>query len=153
MAQLASRSQDRAVAFAAATLLCELLTQRLLTRQTELLSEGLAWVLLPALVRAARRRAQDEIAPLAAASTAATSRRGVAGAVLFAAGIAAASFCRAENGSCRFYVRYSRLKTGDLLILTIYSRRWFPFFWRRNGICGWTGRRRHEAAPARHRPF
>ncbi|EGX91472.1 Lipopolysaccharide-modifying protein [Cordyceps militaris CM01] len=103
MAQLASRSQDRAVAFAAATLLCELLTQRLLTRQTELLSEGLAWVLLPALVRAARRRAQDEIAPLAAASTAATSRRGVAGAVLFAAGIAAASFCRAENGSCRFY--------------------------------------------------
>ncbi|KAM3529987.1 hypothetical protein NHJ13051_001594 [Beauveria bassiana] len=97
---LSPKSQDRMAALAAATLFCELLTQRLLTRSTELPSEALAWVLLPLLVRAGGRQRRggegEEIAP-PSSSTAKKS-----GAVLFAAGIAAASFCRAENGIARF---------------------------------------------------
>ncbi|EJP69983.1 capsule-associated protein CAP1 [Beauveria bassiana ARSEF 2860] len=98
---LSPKSQDRMAALAAATLFCELLTQRLLTRSTELPSEALAWVLLPLLVRAGGRQRRggegEEIAP-PSSSTAKES-----GAVLFAAGIAAASFCRAENGTARFH--------------------------------------------------
>ncbi|KAM3559370.1 hypothetical protein MY1884_003502 [Beauveria asiatica] len=98
---LSSKGQDRTAALAAATLFCELLTQRLLTRSTELPSEALAWVLLPLLVRAGGRQRRgvegEEIVPLPS-STAKGS-----GAVLFAAGIAAASFCRAENGTARFH--------------------------------------------------
>lgn len=105
MAQLKTKSQDHAVAFAAATLLCELLTQRLVTRQTEMLSEALAWVALPFLVRAGRRggRGRTEIVPPAAASTASASGSNF-GVGLFAAGIAVVSFCKAENGTSRFYV-------------------------------------------------
>ncbi|PQK11832.1 hypothetical protein BB8028_0003g04540 [Beauveria bassiana] len=103
---LSPKSQDRMAALAAATLFCELLTQRLLTRSTELPSEALAWVLLPLLVRAGGRQRRggegEEIAP-PSSSTAKES-----GAVLFAAGIAAASFCRAENGTARFHVRGHR---------------------------------------------
>ncbi|OAQ96711.1 hypothetical protein LLEC1_04918 [Akanthomyces lecanii] len=103
MAQLTPKRQDHAVAFAAATLFCELLTQRLLTRQSEIISEGLAWVLLPLLVRAGQgRRDRREIAPPAAASTATTSGN-KSGLVMFAMGIAISSFCKAENGTPRFY--------------------------------------------------
>jgi hypothetical protein len=103
---LSPKIQDRAAALAAATLLCELLTQRLLTRSTELPSEALAWVLLPLLVRAGGRQRRggedEEIAPPRSSKTKGS------GAVLFAAGIAAASFCRAENGTARFHVRGHR---------------------------------------------
>lgn len=103
MAQLTPKPQDHAVAFAAATLFCELLVQRLLTRQTEIMSEALAWILLPLLVRAGRGRGQHEIAPPVAASTAITPGNNL-GLVMFAAGIAISSFCKAENGTSRFYV-------------------------------------------------
>ncbi|KAJ4145599.1 hypothetical protein LMH87_004445 [Akanthomyces muscarius] len=124
MAQLTPKRQDHAVAFAAATLFCELLTQRLLTRQTEIMSEALAWVLLPLLVRAGRRRDQAEIAAPVAASTATTPGSKV-GLVLFAAGIAISSFCKAENGTSRFYPalvpillaaqRYMQLDVADTM--------------------------------------
>ncbi len=117
MAQLTPKRQDHAVAFAAATLFCELLTQRLLTRQTEIMSEALAWVLLPLLVRAGRRRDQAEIAAPVAASTATTPGSKV-GLVLFAAGIAISSFCKAENGTSRFYVSMSSPDASASVILT-----------------------------------
>lgn len=103
MAQMRPKNQGHAVAFAAAALICQLLTQRLVTRQTELLSEALAWIALPFLVRTMRPRYPDEIAPPVAASKGASSS-GIFGSAIFAAGIAVASFCRAENGTSRFYV-------------------------------------------------
>lgn len=115
MAQLTPKGQDHAVAFAAATLFCELLTQRLLTRQTEMVSEALAWVLLPLLVRAGQRRGQGEMAPPAAANT--TTSGGGFGVVLFAAGISVASFCKAENGTSRFYVSSSPDQMQSALVI------------------------------------
>ncbi|XWW96701.1 hypothetical protein V2A60_004678 [Cordyceps javanica] len=105
MAQLAPKSRERAVALAAATLLCELLIQRLLSRQTELPSEALAWLLLPYLVRGGQRsggRGENAL-PATATSIAGGSGKTRSGIALFAAGIAVASFCRAENGTSRFY--------------------------------------------------
>lgn len=117
MAQLTPKRQDHAVAFAAAALLCELLTQRLLTRQTELLAEALAWVALPLLVGASKQQDRREIAPPAAATKGASSGRGL-GAAIFAAGISAASFCRAESGTSRFYVSVPLHPVTDAASLT-----------------------------------
>ncbi|OAA66162.1 Lipopolysaccharide-modifying protein [Cordyceps fumosorosea ARSEF 2679] len=107
MAQLASKTRDRAVALAAAALLCELVTQRLRSRETELPSEALAWAVLPVLMRAMNRRRRDwaEIAPPAAAAAsaaAATTAKGF-GVPLLAVAIAVTSLCRAESGTPRFY--------------------------------------------------
>lgn len=100
MAPLTPKRQDHVVGLAAGALLCSLLTQRLLTRQTELLSEALAWLALPFLVAPTRQREGEIAAPLAASKS--SGKRG--GYVVFSVGIAVASFCRAENGTSRFYV-------------------------------------------------
>ncbi len=81
--------------------MCTLLAQRLFNRQAELLSEGIAWLMLPFLIRTGKAGNIDEIPR---PSTHDKSSSSFQGTWFFAAGIAISSFCTAENGVAGLYV-------------------------------------------------
>lgn len=88
-------------------MLCTLLTRRLFNRQAELLSEGVAWLMLPFLVRASKDADGDIIPRPNTHDKSASSAHGI---WVFAAGIAISSFCTAENGVAGLYVSIPPLR-------------------------------------------
>lgn len=101
MVQLRFGDANHVAGSAAAAVLCTVLTQRLFTRQAELLSEALAWLMLPFLLKASQRSKADEIPGPSTHDKSASSFHGI---LIFAAGIAFYSFCTAENGVAGLYV-------------------------------------------------
>jgi hypothetical protein len=101
MVQLRFGDANYVAGSAAAAVLCTVLTQRLFSTQAELLSETLAWLMLPFLLKAGQRYKADEIPRPSTHDKSASSFQGI---WIFAAGIAFYSFCTAEIGAPGLYV-------------------------------------------------
>ena len=87
---------------AGAALFCNVLSQWLSTRQSELYAETLAWIMLPILFKIARR--PDVNTLLRPSSSHAAQRASETSLWLVALSVATFSFFHAENGMVGFFV-------------------------------------------------